>query len=83
MENQTIIDQRINSNTVLFFDMDGTLVDTDYANFLSYQEAIKSEIQEIPDIQFEPNDRFNRSKLNKIFPNLTDIELDKIIREKK
>lgn len=35
----------IKKDTVLFFDMDGTLVDTDYANFLAYQQAI-SEIVE-------------------------------------
>ena len=45
MENSTEINLNINSDTVLFFDMDGTLIDTDFANFLSYQEAIKSVMQ--------------------------------------
>jgi len=28
--------------TYLIFDLDGTLIDTDEANFLSYQEAVKN-----------------------------------------
>ena len=35
-----MMDTIINSETVLFFDMDGTIVDTDFANFLSYRDAI-------------------------------------------
>jgi len=34
------IDALIQADSVLFFDMDGTLIDTDYANFLSYKKAI-------------------------------------------
>ena len=45
MENLKDINLKINSDTILFFDMDGTLIDTNFANFLSYQEAIQSVIQ--------------------------------------
>jgi beta-phosphoglucomutase len=72
MENSTDINLNINSDTVLFFDMDGTLIDTDFANFLSYQEAIKSVMQSETEIQYVPNERFNRSTLNKLVPSLTE-----------
>jgi beta-phosphoglucomutase len=77
MENSTDINLNINSDTVLFFDMDGTLIDTDFANFLSYQEAIKSVIQSETEIQYVPNERFNRTTLNKVVPSLTKEKLDR------
>lgn len=83
MENikkDTII--KINRDNVLLFDMDGTLVDTDFANFLSYQEAIQSVIQSAIEIQYIPDKRFNRTTLNKVIPNLTEENLEKIIRQK-
>ncbi len=33
--------QKIRNSDLLIFDLDGTLIDTDYANFLSYKAAIK------------------------------------------
>lgn len=32
----------ISDDTVLFFDLDGTLIDTDYANYLAYEKAIQT-----------------------------------------
>ena len=82
MENSTEINLNINSDTVLFFDMDGTLIDTDFANFLSYQEAIKSVTQSETEIQYVPNERFNRTTLNKVIPNLTEEKIVEIIKQK-
>ena len=82
MENSTDINLKINSDTVLFFDMDGTLIDTDFANFLSYQEAIKSVMQCETEIQYFPNERFNRTTLNRVVPNLTEERLVEIIKQK-
>ncbi len=82
MENSTNINLNINSDTVLFFDMDGTLIDTDFANFLSYREAIQSVIQSKIEIEYVQNERFNRSTLNKVIPNLTEENLVKIIKQK-
>ncbi|MEA5405459.1 HAD hydrolase-like protein [Arcicella sp. DC2W] len=82
MGNSTDINLNINSDTVLLFDMDGTLIDTDFANFLSYQEAIKSIIQSETEIQYIPNERFNRTTLNKVVPNLTEEKLLDIIKQK-
>ena len=74
----------INENDILFFDMDGTLVDTDFANFLSYKKAIQSFIQSENEneIEFNPNDRFNRASLKIAVPNLTETEYEKIIQKK-
>lgn len=82
MEISTDINLNINSDTVLFFDMDGTLIETDFANFLSYQEAIQSVMQNDLEIQFVPNERFNRSTLNRLLPNLTEERLEEIIKQK-
>lgn len=73
---------KINADTVLFFDLDGTLVDTDFANFISYQDAIQSIIKTDEEIQYIPNERFNRATLKKLIPNLSEENLRKIIRQK-
>lgn len=73
---------KINRDSVLLFDMDGTLIDTDFANFLSYKKAIQSVFQTDKEIQYSPNERFNRAQLKKIAPNLTEKELEKIIKLK-
>lgn len=31
----------IDSNHILFFDLDGTLVHTDYSNYLAYKKALE------------------------------------------
>lgn len=76
------LDQRINSTNVLFFDMDGTLVNTNYANYLSYKKAIQQVIQSNIDIPYNPSERFNREVLKKVIPNLTKAEYEKIIQLK-
>jgi beta-phosphoglucomutase len=72
----------IRKNDILFFDMDGTLVDTDFANFLSYKKAIQSFIQTDNEIEFNPNERFNRALLKIAVPNLTETEYEIIIQKK-
>jgi beta-phosphoglucomutase len=73
---------RMKAETVLFFDMDGTLVDTDLANYLSYKKAINSVIKLEKELDFSPDKRFNRTNLKSAFPNLKDEEYVKIICEK-
>ncbi|WP_149242841.1 HAD hydrolase-like protein [Dyadobacter sp. 32] len=82
MRNSTQINQNINSDTVFFFDMDETLIETDFANFLSYQEAIQSVMQSETEIKYVPNERFNRTTLSRIFPNLTEEKLVEIVKQK-
>ena len=77
-----IIDNKITKDTVLFFDMDGTLVDTNYANFLAYKKAIQSVTTSNNNLAYNPDKRFNRSNLKTAVPNLTKEEYKKIIREK-
>ena len=76
------LDYKITVETVLFFDMDGTLIDTNFANFLSYKKAILSVTKSDRDLTYNPNNRFNRSILKVAMPNLTEIEYEKIIQEK-
>lgn len=74
--------QDITADTILFFDMDGTLVNTDLANFLSYKKAVISVTQSDHNLTYNPNERFNRSNLKNAVPNLTESEYEKIIQEK-
>ena len=74
------LDQGINSENVLFFDMDGTLVDTNFANYLSYKKAIQSITQSKPDMSYNPNERFNREVLKSVIPNRSEIEYERIIQ---
>ena len=41
------LNQRINNTIVLFFDLDGTLVDTDYANFWHIQNQFNKSLIQI------------------------------------
>lgn len=74
---------KITSNKVLFFDMDGTLIDTSLANFLSYKKAIESVTKINSTLIYNSNKRFNRSDLKNSISNLSEIEYKKIIQEKK
>lgn len=72
----------ITDETILFFDMDGTLVDTNYANFLAYKKAILSVTNSDHGLIFNSTIRFNRSILKNAIPNLTENEYKRIIKEK-
>jgi len=76
------IHERITADSILFFDMDGTLVNTNYANFLSYKKAIELVTKSNFHIDYNPTQRFNRSLLRNTIPNLTKKELAMIISEK-
>jgi beta-phosphoglucomutase-like phosphatase (HAD superfamily) len=71
-----------NSKNILFFDLDGTLVDTNLANFLSYKKAISSTIKFKCDLNYNPEIRFNRSTLRSAIPNLSEEEYLNIIIKK-
>ena len=73
---------KIKTENVLFFDMDGTLIDTTFANFLSYKKAILSVTKKEHNLTYDPLNRFNRSSLRNSIPNLEDTEYEKIIQEK-
>ncbi len=78
---ETLNDKVVNEN-ILIFDLDGTIVNTDKANFLAYQEAVK-EIKKI-DLSslYSKNERFTRNKLKEFLPMLNTQEYDEIIKIK-
>ncbi|GHS93963.1 hypothetical protein AGMMS50239_11280 [Bacteroidia bacterium] len=76
------LDAIVSEDNVLFFDLDGTLVDTDYANFLSYKKAVEFVTKSDCNIVYNPDQRFNRTALKNVIPNLTETELLAIISEK-
>lgn len=73
---------KITDDMVLFFDMDGTLIDTNFSNFLAYKKAILSVTKSDHNLTYNPDERFNRSILKVTVPNLTENEYEKIIQEK-
>ncbi|MDY5938263.1 MAG: HAD hydrolase-like protein [Phocaeicola sp.] len=73
----------ITKATVFFFDMDGTLINTNTANFLSYKEAVSFVMgKETPFVSYNPMERFNRSLLRSLFLSFTESDYEKIIQEK-
>jgi beta-phosphoglucomutase-like phosphatase (HAD superfamily) len=80
--NKQDIKKNITQDKVLFFDMDGTLVDTDYANYLSFKQAIQTVINPDFIISFNPLERFNRTILQREFPNLDEKDFQEIIKLK-
>lgn len=82
MQQTNEVTQDITVDSILFFDMDGTLIDTDLANFLSYKKAINSVIKSDHNLTYNPDKRFSRSNLNNAVPNLTESEYERIIQEK-
>ena len=66
--------------TTFFFDLDGTLVDPDYANYLSYRAAIAVVMRDgTPTPPYDPTRRFNRSLLRSLYPSLSQTDYDKIV----
>lgn len=76
------INKIITQHNVLFFDLDGTLVDTEYANYLSYKMAYQTVMKKEDFILFNPNKRFNRTVLKKEYPNLNEKDYLEIIKLK-
>ncbi len=73
-------ESKIRRETILFFDLDGTLVETDYANFLAYNKAVNIILNR--NISYNPDERFTREKLIITFPDITKAQLDNIIQTK-
>lgn len=69
MNNERKITLIKNRYHILFFDLDGTLVDTDYANFLSYKDAVKNILN--MDLDYNSNVRFTKQSLKAILSGIT------------
>lgn len=65
LETEQSIGMNINSESILFFDLDGTLVDTNFANYLSYKDAIEILNPAGLTLPFNLQERFTRSTLKK------------------
>ena len=74
--------QKIRKLNVFIFDLDGTLINTDYANFLSYKVAIKQTIQPRLNLIFNPSKRLTRESIRTIIPNISEENFNKIIKIK-
>lgn len=73
------LNNRISPRITILCDMDGTLVDTDYANYLSYRQAINEVTHRKYDIQFNPDKRFSRKDLKEQVPHLSDVAYKRIV----
>lgn len=76
------LDIKVKTNTVFFFDMDGTLVDTNLANFLAYKKALLSVTNSDFNLQFERGKRFNRRILRNTVQDLDESVFQRIIAKK-
>ena len=75
-------DYLVEPNSVFFFDLDGTLINTDMANFNSYKKAIFEVLDSDCNLQFHFKDRFTRNELGELFPRLKKYQIDRIIELK-
>ncbi|MBA9077988.1 HAD hydrolase-like protein [Rufibacter quisquiliarum] len=73
---------KVKPNSILFFDLDGTLVDTNFANYLSYKKALQSVLHKDCTFPYNPDQRFNRSLLKTTFINITEDEYRNIVYQK-
>lgn len=67
---------------ILLFDLDGTLINSDLANFLSYEAAVSSVLSIKSEMIFNPNKRTTRETIKSEFPSISHKKLSQIISEK-
>ena len=63
---------------VIVFDLDGTLVDSDYANFLAYEDAVTHILSKHIKLDFSQSIRITRESLKELIPNITDKQINDI-----
>lgn len=73
---------KIGRCTTLCFDMDGTLIDTNLANYYAYKEAIEIVLQSPVQLTYSPRQRFTRASLMNGFPQLSKRDIQKVVRLK-
>jgi len=71
---------KLSKETTFLIDLDGTLVNTNYANYLAYYYAIKQILKF--EISYDEKKRFTRNILNKTFPNIQASDLKRIVKLK-
>ena len=77
IESKNEVDIEIPLGFIVFCDMDGTLVDTDYANYLSYRQAVIEATCGKHDVEFT-GERINREGLKNQLPFLTATQYEVI-----
>ena len=63
---------------VIVFDLDGTLVDSDHANFLAYKDAVMCVLSTQIEMNFTRGTRITREVLEELIPGITDKQLEEI-----
>jgi len=76
------LDINMTEDSVLLFDLDGTLVDTNMANLLSYQKAVRSVTGATYHLNTLSGKRFDRKAIEIQFPRFTGDQIQKIVVEK-
>lgn len=71
--------ERIKDDDFLFFDLDGTLFETDLANSLAYSEAVEKIAGLKINIGYHKNKRITKKRLVEIIPELSDNNYEEII----
>lgn len=77
-----MLNNKIVNNNILIFDLDGTIVNTDEANFLAYKEAVREIEKKDLSSLYSKNERFTRNKLKEILPMLNTQEYNEIVKIK-
>ena len=77
IESKNEVNIEIPLGFIVFCDMDGTLVDTDYANYLSYRQAVIEATCGKHDVEFT-GERLNREGLKNQLPFLTATQYEVI-----
>ena len=67
---------------VLVFDLDGTLINSDLANFWSYEAAVSRVLSVRSQMTFDPTNRTTRETIKKEFPAIGSDKLTQIVAEK-
>lgn len=76
-QNQTPL-IRIPRSFSVFCDLDGTLIDTDRANYLAYRRAVKEVTNGFHDVDYT-RERLNRDTLKTRLPSLTASQVEEIV----
>lgn len=67
---------------VVVFDLDGTLIESDLANFLSYEAALIKFARPYPQLTFDPKTRMTREIVKDVIKENCETKLAKIVLEK-
>ncbi|MDO5667623.1 MAG: HAD hydrolase-like protein [Alcaligenaceae bacterium] len=74
--------QKADSAESIIFDMDGTLINSDYANFLSYKTALETVVGPQPFLVYNPKIRLTRQRIQQFMPCISKNDLMEVIQEK-